>query len=117
MAIQNRPCFHAAVLWAASSVDGPMISAHSSGEKTPSQPPDDSRRMIESKEVVPRPVKPKRHDGSHRRSSEEGSRKQDMAKLLYRLSQQAETIRVTSPAGTDLLMTVDKKGIPSGASG
>jgi hypothetical protein len=41
----------------------------------------------------------------------------EMAKLLYRLSQQAQTIRVTSPAGTGLLMTANKKGSPSGASG
>jgi len=35
-----------------------------------------------------------------------------MAERLYRLSQEAKTIRVTSPAGTDLLMTVDPKGDP-----
>lgn len=37
---------------------------------------------------------------------------EEMARILYRMSQAAETIRVTSPAGTDLRMTVDKKGDP-----
>ena len=37
---------------------------------------------------------------------------QEMAMLLYRLSQQATTVHVTSPAGTDLYMTVDKAGDP-----
>ncbi len=35
---------------------------------------------------------------------------QEMATRLYRMSQAAETIRVTSPAGTDLRMQVDKAG-------
>jgi leucyl aminopeptidase (aminopeptidase T) len=34
----------------------------------------------------------------------------EMAKLLYRLSQQAEAIRITSSAGTDLLMTANYEG-------
>jgi leucyl aminopeptidase (aminopeptidase T) len=37
---------------------------------------------------------------------------EEMARVLYRMSQAADTIRVTSPAGTDLLMRVDKKGDP-----
>lgn len=37
---------------------------------------------------------------------------EEMARVLYRMSQAAATIRVTSPAGTDLRMTVDKKGDP-----
>jgi leucyl aminopeptidase (aminopeptidase T) len=37
---------------------------------------------------------------------------EEMARVLYRMSQAAETIRLTSPAGTDLRMTVDKKGDP-----
>ena len=37
---------------------------------------------------------------------------EEMARVLYRMSQAAETIRVTSAAGTDLQMTVDKKGDP-----
>ena len=37
---------------------------------------------------------------------------EEMARVLYRMSQAAETIRVTSPAGTDLRMTVDKRGDP-----
>lgn len=37
---------------------------------------------------------------------------EEMARVLYRMSQAAEIIRVTSPAGTDLLMRVDKKGDP-----
>jgi len=35
---------------------------------------------------------------------------QAMATCLYQLSQAAETVRVTSPAGTDLTMTIDKAG-------
>jgi len=35
-----------------------------------------------------------------------------MAVRFYELSQEASTIRVTNPAGTDLLMTVDKAGDP-----
>ncbi len=35
-----------------------------------------------------------------------------MKRRLYELSQEAECIRVTSPAGTDLTMTVDKAGDP-----
>jgi leucyl aminopeptidase (aminopeptidase T) len=37
---------------------------------------------------------------------------QEMATRLYQLSQAAETIRVTSPAGTDATMRVDKAGDP-----
>ena len=37
---------------------------------------------------------------------------EEMARVLYRMSQAAETIRLTSPAGTNLRMTVDKKGDP-----
>jgi leucyl aminopeptidase (aminopeptidase T) len=37
---------------------------------------------------------------------------QEMATLLYQMSQAANLIRVTSPAGTDLQMTVDKAGDP-----
>ena len=37
---------------------------------------------------------------------------EEMARVLYRMSQAAATIRLTSPAGTDLRMTVDKKGDP-----
>ena len=37
---------------------------------------------------------------------------QKMATRLYQLSQAAETVRVTSPAGTDARMTVDKAGDP-----
>ncbi len=37
---------------------------------------------------------------------------EEMARVLYQMSQEAETIRLTSPAGTDLRMTVDKKGDP-----
>ena len=37
---------------------------------------------------------------------------QDMATLLYEMSQAAETVRVTSPAGTDAVMRVDKAGDP-----
>ena len=37
---------------------------------------------------------------------------EEMARVLYDLSQAAETIRLTSPAGTDLRMSVDKKGDP-----
>jgi len=33
-----------------------------------------------------------------------------MANLLYKLSQEAETVRVTSPAGTDMTMKIDKAG-------
>ena len=36
-----------------------------------------------------------------------------MARRFYELSQQATTIRVSNPAGTDLLMTVDKAGDPN----
>lgn len=35
---------------------------------------------------------------------------QEMATLLYKLSQAANTVRVTSPAGTDLVMRIDKAG-------
>jgi leucyl aminopeptidase (aminopeptidase T) len=35
---------------------------------------------------------------------------QEMATLLYQMSQAAETIRVTNPAGTDAVMRVDKAG-------
>jgi leucyl aminopeptidase (aminopeptidase T) len=35
---------------------------------------------------------------------------QEMATLLYQMSQAAETIRVTNPAGTDAIMRVDKAG-------
>lgn len=35
---------------------------------------------------------------------------QKMAALLYQLSQQAETVHVTSPSGTDMTMKVDKAG-------
>jgi leucyl aminopeptidase (aminopeptidase T) len=37
---------------------------------------------------------------------------QAMAKRLYSLSQGAESVRVTSPAGTDLKMKIDKAGDP-----
>jgi len=37
---------------------------------------------------------------------------EEMARVFYRVSQAAETIRLTSPAGTDLRMAVDKKGDP-----
>jgi len=37
---------------------------------------------------------------------------QRMAARLYRLSQAADTVRVTSPAGTDMAMAVDKAGDP-----
>jgi leucyl aminopeptidase (aminopeptidase T) len=37
---------------------------------------------------------------------------EEMARVLYRMSQAATTIRLTSPAGTDLRMAVDKKGDP-----
>ena len=37
---------------------------------------------------------------------------EEMARVLYRMSQAAATIRLTSPAGTDLRMTVDKRGDP-----
>lgn len=37
---------------------------------------------------------------------------EEMARTLYRMSQAASTIRLTSPAGTDLRMTVDKAGDP-----
>jgi leucyl aminopeptidase (aminopeptidase T) len=37
---------------------------------------------------------------------------QAMAERLYRLSQAADTVRVTSPAGTDLTMKIDKAGDP-----
>jgi len=37
---------------------------------------------------------------------------EEMARVLYRMSQAAETIRLASPAGTNLRMTVDKKGDP-----
>jgi len=37
---------------------------------------------------------------------------QEMATRLYQLSQAAETVRVTSPAGTDLRVKVDKAGDP-----
>jgi leucyl aminopeptidase (aminopeptidase T) len=37
---------------------------------------------------------------------------EEMARVLYRMSQASATIRLTSPAGTDLRMTVDKKGDP-----
>jgi leucyl aminopeptidase (aminopeptidase T) len=37
---------------------------------------------------------------------------QEMATRLYQLSQAAETVRVTSPAGTDLRMKIDKAGDP-----
>lgn len=37
---------------------------------------------------------------------------EEMARVLYRMSQAAEVIRLTSPVGTDLRMTVDKKGDP-----
>ena len=37
---------------------------------------------------------------------------QAMAERLYRLSQAAESVRVTSPAGTDLTMKIDKAGDP-----
>jgi leucyl aminopeptidase (aminopeptidase T) len=36
----------------------------------------------------------------------------EMARVLYRMSQAAETIRLTTALGTDLRMTVDKKGDP-----
>ncbi|MDR3475891.1 MAG: hypothetical protein P4M09_29955 [Devosia sp.] len=37
---------------------------------------------------------------------------EEMARVLYRMSQAADTIRVTSHAGTDLRMRVDKRGDP-----
>jgi leucyl aminopeptidase (aminopeptidase T) len=37
---------------------------------------------------------------------------QEMASCLYEMSQAAETVRVTSPAGTDATMRVDKAGDP-----
>ncbi len=37
---------------------------------------------------------------------------EEMARVLYRMSQAADTIRVTSAAGTDLRMRVDKRGDP-----
>ena len=37
---------------------------------------------------------------------------EEMARVLYRMSQAATTIRLASPAGTDLQFTVDKKGDP-----
>lgn len=37
---------------------------------------------------------------------------QEMATRLYQLSQAAETVRVTSPAGTDLSMKIDNAGDP-----
>jgi leucyl aminopeptidase (aminopeptidase T) len=37
---------------------------------------------------------------------------QEMATRLYQLSQAAETVHVTSPAGTDLSMKIDKSGDP-----
>jgi leucyl aminopeptidase (aminopeptidase T) len=37
---------------------------------------------------------------------------EEMARVLYRMSQAVTTIRLTSPAGTDLRMTVDEKGDP-----
>lgn len=37
---------------------------------------------------------------------------QEMASRLYAMSQAAEFVRVTSPAGTDLRMTIDKAGDP-----
>lgn len=37
---------------------------------------------------------------------------EEMAHLLYRMSQAAETIRLTTALGTDLRMSVDKKGDP-----
>jgi len=37
---------------------------------------------------------------------------EEMARVLYRMSQAAETIRLTTAAGTDLRMTIDKKGDP-----
>lgn len=37
---------------------------------------------------------------------------QEMATRLYRMSQAAETVRLTSPAGTDVRMKVDKAGDP-----
>jgi len=37
---------------------------------------------------------------------------QEMATCLYQMSQAAETVRVTSPAGTDVTMCVDKAGDP-----
>jgi leucyl aminopeptidase (aminopeptidase T) len=37
---------------------------------------------------------------------------EEMARVLYRMSQAADTIRLTSPAGTNLAMTVDKRGDP-----
>ncbi len=36
----------------------------------------------------------------------------EMATRLYQMSQAAQTVRVTSPAGTDLRMTIDKAGDP-----
>lgn len=36
----------------------------------------------------------------------------EMARVLYRMSQAADTIRLTTELGTDLRMTVDKKGDP-----
>jgi leucyl aminopeptidase (aminopeptidase T) len=37
---------------------------------------------------------------------------EEMAARLYQLSQAADTVRVTSPAGTDLTMKIDKAGDP-----
>ncbi|RME79150.1 MAG: hypothetical protein D6784_01165 [Chloroflexi bacterium] len=37
---------------------------------------------------------------------------QEMATRLYRMSQEADTVRLTSPAGTDVKMKVDKAGDP-----
>jgi leucyl aminopeptidase (aminopeptidase T) len=37
---------------------------------------------------------------------------EEMARVLYRMSQAATTLRLASAAGTDLRMTVDKKGDP-----
>jgi leucyl aminopeptidase (aminopeptidase T) len=37
---------------------------------------------------------------------------EEMARILYRMSQAATTVRLASAAGTDLRMTVDKKGDP-----
>jgi len=37
---------------------------------------------------------------------------QEMAQWLYRVSQASKTVRVTSPAGTDLRMTIDPAGDP-----
>lgn len=37
---------------------------------------------------------------------------EEMARVLYRMSQASDTIRITTSAGTDLRLTVDKKGDP-----